>query len=300
MRLAVLYLLPAMALLPMLLHAHPGASSTIEHFTHQIEHQPDQQVLHIKRGIAYSADGQYPAALSDFERAQTLGDPVLVSFDLGVLHYRMGKFDTALADFNRFLKRFPNHSGCLEYRARLLRDQGSYSKSVADFLRVFELEQRPNPGHYISVAEMLAAGGDKGIGQALKVLDDGTLKLGLTPQLQQYAIRLETQRGRPDLAVKRMQELQPVLGDSPDWKVGMAQLYYENRQRETAQELLLAAELQLATLRRTPARVALQERITGLRERIESCCTSERAHEQSWLPCASHYPQNLVTQISSG
>ena len=259
-----------MALLPLQLHAHPGASSTIEHFTHQIEHQPAGQTLYMKRGIAYSADGQYPAALADFKRAQSLGDPVLVSFDLGVLHYRMGKFDTALADFNRFLQRFPDHSACLEYRARLLRDQGNYSKSVADFLRVFDLEQRPNPGHYISVAEMLASGGDKGISRALEVLDQGTVKLGLTPQLQQYAIRLETQRGRPGLAVKRMQELQPMLGDSPDWKVGMAELYYENKERAAAEELLLAAELQLTALRRTPARVALQKRIADLRERIEA------------------------------
>ena len=30
-------------LLPATLAAHPGASTTIEHFTHQIEHRPDQQ-----------------------------------------------------------------------------------------------------------------------------------------------------------------------------------------------------------------------------------------------------------------
>jgi tetratricopeptide (TPR) repeat protein len=258
-----------MALPPMLLHAHPGASTTIEHFTHQIEHQPDEQLLYIRRGIAYSADGQYEQALSDFERAETLGDPLLVSFDLGVLHYRRGEFDTALGYFNRYLQRFPNHSACLEYRARLLRDQGNYKESVADFLRVFELEQRPNPGHYISVAQMLASGGGNGTQQALQVLDDGTIKLGLTPQLQFYAIELETERGRPDLAVKRMQALQNMLGDSPDWKVGMAELYYDNKQVEAAEKWLDSAERQLVELRRTPARIALQQRIIDLRERSE-------------------------------
>lgn len=262
------FLILLVAALP--LFAHPGASTTIEHFTHEIEHRPDSQVLYIKRGIAYSADGQYERALADFSRAQTLGDPVLVSFDLGVLHYRRGELDTALSYFNAWLERFPNHSGCLEYRARLLRDKGDYQASVADFRRVFELQGRPNPGHYVSAAEMLVSAGDSGVRQALDLLDAGNEKLGLTPQLQCYAIRLETERGRPDLAVRRMLALEPMLGSSPDWKVSMAELYFENRQSAPAQELLVAAERQLQELRRTPARIALQGRISALRKRISS------------------------------
>ena len=201
MRSALLIIMLVMA--PPLL-GHPGASTTIDHFTHEIEHRPDSQALYIKRGIAYSADGQYERALADFTRAQSLGNPVLVSFDLGVLHYRRGELDTALNCFNAWLAQFPNHTGGLEYRARLLRDKGDYPASVADFRRVFELQDRPNPGHYISVAEMLASSGDAGVPQALDLLDAGNEKLGLTPQLQFYAIRLETGRGRPDLAVRRM------------------------------------------------------------------------------------------------
>ena len=75
--------------------AHPGASSSIEHYSHQIEHSPENQALYISRGIAYSNDGRYDEALADFKRARTLGDRVIVSFDLGVLHCRMGKSDPA-------------------------------------------------------------------------------------------------------------------------------------------------------------------------------------------------------------
>ena len=141
---------------------------------------------------------------------------------------------------------------------------------MADFRRVFELQDRPNPGHYISVAEMLASTGDVGVQQALDLLDAGNEKLGLTPQLQFYAIRLETGRGRPDLAVQRMLALEVMLGESPDWKVAMAELYYDNRQVAPASKLLAAAEQQLLELRRTPARIALKARIFELRERIRS------------------------------
>jgi predicted Zn-dependent protease len=112
---------------------------------------------------------------------------------------------------------------------------------------------------------MLSAGGAAGIQQALAVLDAGNQKIGLTPQLQNRAIELEMQRGRPDLAVARMRDLQAMLGDSPVWKVDMAELYFRNEQAAEARQLLASAETQLAGLRRTPARIALQQRIAGLR-----------------------------------
>ena len=67
-----------------------------------------------------------------------------------------------------------------------------------------------------------------------------------------------------------MLTLQEMLGHSPDWKVTMAELRYENRQPDSAGKLLDAAESHLVELRRTPARLALQARIESLRERLRS------------------------------
>jgi tetratricopeptide (TPR) repeat protein len=250
--------------------AHPGAATTIEHYSHQIEHDPESQRLYILRGIAYSNDGRYDAALADFRRAEQLGDPVLVSCDLGVLHYRRGDLDVALDYLDRHLARFTDRGYCLEYRARVRRDKGDYPGSIRDFKRVFELEPRPNPGHFVSVAEMLAASGESGIEQALAVLDAGTGKLGLTPQLQQYAIELELERGRPDLALARTRDLEPILGNSPEWKVDMAELYLVNGERAHAQRMLGDALAQLNTLRKTPARLRLLERIAVLEARANA------------------------------
>lgn len=246
------------------LQAHPGAHASIAHYSQMIEQQPENYGLYIKRGIAYSNDGQYPAALADLNLAAEHVDPTLVSFDLGVLHYRMGDFEAARKYFDTYLRKFPDHAPCLEYRARLLRDQGAYEAAVADFKRVFTLLERPNPGHYVSVAEMISSRGEEGIAPALDILDSGNAKLGLTPQLQQYAIQLELQRNRVDLAVERMRSLQPMLGESPEWKVEMAELYIQAGQAEQASSLLNDAARQLETLRRTPARLELRKRITVL------------------------------------
>jgi tetratricopeptide (TPR) repeat protein len=254
-----------LALMHQPLLAHPGAHASIAHYSQMIEQQPENYGLYIQRGIAYSNDGQYPAALADLNLAAQRGDPVLVSFDLGVLHYRMGEFEAARKYFDAYLRKFPDHAPCLEYRARLLRDEGAYEASVADFKRVFALQERPNPGHYVSAAEMVSSQGGKGIAPALALLDSGNAKLGLTPQLQQYAIQLELRRKRADLAMARLLTLEPMLGQSPEWKVEMAELCIQTGQTEQASRLLSDAARQLESLRRTPARIELLERITRLK-----------------------------------
>jgi tetratricopeptide (TPR) repeat protein len=244
--------------------AHPGAHSAIEHFSRQIEQHPDNQVLFIQRGTAYSNDGQYEKALADLQAATRLGEPIAVSFELGVLHYRMGEMATARQYFDEYLNRFPDHAASLEYRARLLRDSGDYAASIRDFKRFFALQERPNPGHYISVAKMLETSGDQGIARALDILDTGNEKLGVTPQVQQHAIKLELQRGRPELAVARLETLEPMLGESPDWKVDMGAALFLNQQPDQARQMLSAAASQLEGLRATPARLKLKQRIKEL------------------------------------
>ncbi len=250
------------------LWAHPGAEAALAYFNQEIRSRPGDQALYIQRGITYSNDGQLPQARADFERAETLGDPVLVAFDFGVLHYRGGDFEAARRSFDAFLRQFPDHAPCLEYRARLLHDAGDYPAAVADFRRLFELQARPNPGHYISAAQMLRALGPDGIDQALALIDQGDAKLGTTPQLQRYAMELELARQRPDRAITRLRSLEPLLGESPDWKVDMGQLMLEVGQGDQAATLLDTAALQLDTLRKTPARLALRQRLEGLRGQL--------------------------------
>lgn len=240
--------------------AHPGVEQALRYFDQQIEQSPRDQALHIQRGIVYSNDGQYEQARADFMRAAELGDPVLVSFDLGVLHYRMGDFAAARRYFDAWLQRFPDHAACLEYRARLLRDAGDHDGAIADFRRVFALQPRPNPGDYISVAEMLESRGDAGVAEALDLLDQGNAKLGVTPQIQRKAVALELRRKQPGRAIERLRALEPMLGESPDWKVEMGELMLAVGRREEAQIYFRQAADQLGGLRPTPARQQLMRR----------------------------------------
>jgi len=240
--------------------AHPGVEEALRYFDGRIEQSPRDQALYIQRGIVYSNDGQYEKARADFRRAGELGDPLLLSFELGVLDYRTGDFAASRRHFDTCLQRFPDNAACLEYRARLARDAGDHDAAIADFRRLLALESRPNPGTYVSLAELLAARGGAGVAEALDVLDQANAKIGVTPQIQRHAIALELRLGRPERAIERMRALEPALGGSPDWKVEMAELLLAAGRRDEAGRFLHAAIEQLGGLRSTPARQALMRR----------------------------------------
>ena len=267
-------LLPIVAIvlvaLPLVAGAHPSAQSTLEMLSDAIRAHPESQPLYIQRGAAYSNDGQLELALADLLKAETLGDPVLAAFDQGVLHYRLEEYEAARGYFDVFLEYRPGHMASLEYRARVLRAAGDHAAALADFNAYFALQSQPNPGDYVSAAEMLRGLDGEGIAPALAMLDQGMERLGVIVQLQRYAIALELERGSVAGAIDRLESLEPALGASPDWKIDMGELLLRADRPDEAHRYFEAASAQLATLRRTTARQALLERLQALQPSPQS------------------------------
>jgi tetratricopeptide (TPR) repeat protein len=249
--------------------AHPSAQHTLEVLSESIKARPNEQKLYIKRGSAYSNDGQLKLALADFRKAESLGEPLAVAFRQGVLHYRMKEFEAARGYFDSFLKHVPSHAQSLEYRARLLRDAGEHEAALADFNAYFALQKQPNPGGYVSSAKMLAGLRGEGVSSALAMLDEGMERLGVIPQLQRYAIELELERKNSAGAIIRLETLEPAMGESPDWKVEMGELLLLAGKPAEAQRRFDEASAQLKTLRTTVARQRLLEKLEKLQARLD-------------------------------
>ncbi|HPG24718.1 MAG: tetratricopeptide repeat protein [Spirochaetaceae bacterium] len=256
-------LLVVLAIAPAV-RAHPSAAHRIELLTREIEASPDDPMLYLRRGQAYSNEGMLDRALADLRRAESLGDPALVAYEVGVALYRRGDLPGARAAFDRFLERFPQHPPALEYRARVARDAGDAASALADFEAYFALQEDPNPGDYLSAARLVQDIEGGGAEAALRVLDRGMAKLGVIPQLQQPAIAIERARGRPAAAIARLETLAPQMGGSPDWKVEMGELLLASGRVEEARARLGEAGAQLEGLRVTAARRTLAERVESL------------------------------------
>ncbi len=253
---------------------------TIALLTQRIADSPADAALYLERGIAYSNDGQLALSLADYREAERLGDPVLVAFDLGVLHYRAGDYAAAREALTRTLTRFPQHARALDYRARAAREAGDTRAAVADFEALFALEAGVNPGHYISAAELLASLPDRGVPAALALLDRGMLQLGVIPQLQQRAIAFERERGSLAAALARLETLAEPLAQSPEWRVERAEILRALGREAEAQAELARASSALAALRLTPARAALAARIAELAQTADATAAGHRAGEQ--------------------
>jgi predicted Zn-dependent protease len=97
------------------------------------------------------------------------------------------------------------------------------------------------------------------------MLDRGMERLGVIPQLQQYAIALELERKNTAQAIDRLEALEPSLGESPGWKVDMGELLILAGRPAEASQLFDEAFAQLETLRKTVARQRLLEKLEKLR-----------------------------------
>ena len=243
---------------------HPGQHEQLQQISRSIAQSPDAQDLYIKRGAIYSIGSEFEPAIADFDRAAQLGSPAIVAFERGVLYYRMGEFDRAIRYLDQYIALFPRMALAHEYRFRCNRDAGNYADAVNDLNRYFELHENPHPGNYISAATMLDEMGKTD--EALKVLDAGLDKIGLTPQLQRHAIKLELENQRPENAIRRLEVLRKPLKENPGWKVDMAELLLLVNRRAEAETLLTEAATELSELRPTPARLALIERVDRLRQ----------------------------------
>jgi len=206
----------------------------------------------------------------DIRAAEAMGEPINVAFAHGVLLYRAGEFSAARGYFDRYLQVYPKDLSSLEYRARLLRDAGENAAALADFLQIFALNPVPNPGHYISAARIMMALPDYGIPAALDLLDRHFEKVGVTAQLQRYAIELEIDRKNYDAALSRMNSLDKTLRSTPQWQVEVAEIHLLADQPDKARRFLEMADRQLLDLRSNAARVALQTKVQRLLKQIDN------------------------------
>lgn len=250
--------------------SHEGTATHLEQLNHAIEHAPDNQALYLQRGALYSEEaGLHERALQDFRHAERLGPAILVAYEIGLMFYRQGDFVQAQQYLDRYIAHFPQLAQPYEERAKILYELGKIEASLADYDRYFNLQPNINPGSFITAAKIHAAEATpEAIAAALRLLDQGIETLGLNPQLQRYAIELELQQRRPAQALARLTTLKAVLKASPLWQIEMAELLLQSQQPAEAKAFLTQADVELAQLKQTPARLQLRQRIQQLQTQI--------------------------------
>jgi tetratricopeptide (TPR) repeat protein len=258
-------LFPGVVLLLALSLAHAGparadaaAAERIRVLSLRIEQAPDNQALRLQRSLTYLDNNQLELALADIRAAEAVGEPVEAAFTHGVLLYKTGDYPAARPYFDRYLQAYPLHRGVLEYRARLLRDLGENRQALADYEALIALSDSLDPGYYQTTARLMAGLPDRGVDEALALLDIRMAQIGPLSTLQRYAVELESNRGNYQGAIERMAGLDQRLKATPQWQVEVAELMLQDGQLEEARSYLAVAEEQLQSARRAGDRKLLE------------------------------------------
>jgi tetratricopeptide (TPR) repeat protein len=193
--------------------AHGAVHEQIERFNARIAEQPGNADLYLQRGRLFLEDRHFEEAGRDFRRALQIdphlraahyfhGDALLKSGDAASAERETRAFLAALGEEDR---------GGLSRGFRLLGQslaaQGRPLESAGAFRTALHHAPDPDPAHYRDCAAAWLAAGPAYRETALEILDSGITRLGLLPALQEMALEIEIQAGRPEAAVKRLDGL---------------------------------------------------------------------------------------------
>lgn len=193
--------------------AHGAVHEQIERLDARIAVEPKNADLYLQRGRLFLEDRHFAEAGRDFRRALQIdphlraahyfhGDALLKSGDAAGAEREARAFLAALGDEDR--------GGLMRgYRllGQSLANQGKPLESAVAFRTALAHAPEPDPAHYRDCAAAWLAAGPVHRERALEILDSGIARLGLLPALQEMAIDVELQAGRPEGAVKRLDGL---------------------------------------------------------------------------------------------
>ena len=254
------------ALLPSTARAHGDFHLVIAEIDKQIEANPKDPELYIRRGELHRTHQDWDSAYADFDRAAVLAPKLdAIDFVRGRLFLEANWLQSAMRVLDRFLSRQTNHVEGYITRARVQAKLTQHVAAAADFTRAIAFSPELWPDLFIERAQTLAAAGDNYFPAALEGIDEGIKKLGPLVTLQLYAIDLETKQKRYDGALARLDKIAKQSPRQETWLARRGEILQQAGRPGEAREAFksaLAAIAQLPPARRNvPAMLELEKRL---------------------------------------
>ena len=248
--------------------AHGELHPRIDELTRELAAAPTAE-LHLRRGELHRLDGNFPAALADYEIAERL-DPGLATVVLcqGRALFEAGHPGPAKAMLDEFLRRRPDHAGGFLLRARVHAKLGARREAVEDYGRAIAQAEEPRPEMFVERAEVQMAAGEPAA--ALAGLEEGLARLGAIVALHLPALDAELALARFDAALSRVDGLAAATERKEPWLERRAEVLARAGRPEeaaAARRAALAALADLpARLREAPAWRDFEQRLRAARE----------------------------------
>ncbi len=244
------------------LWAHGDVHDRIIAVTAQIERNPDDPELYVKRAELYRSHRKFEEAHADLARVAVL-DPERVELDFyrGRLRQEAEQPERAVELLTRFLAAREKHPEALLIRSRALRALGQNVPAATDLNTALTVIDPPTPEVYLERAQAWVAAGEEHVDTALAGIDEGIAQLGPIVTLIQYAAGVEQQRGRPKAAIAFLDKLPENVGTTPRWLARRVELLIDSGDLDLARAVLEQAKQRAARLPRGRPDVRTIERL---------------------------------------
>ena len=246
--------------------AHGDLHGLILNATQQIEKDPLNPELYLRRAELHRAHEGWDAALADLSRAEALTNhwPIL-HLARARLFLEAGWCESAKVSADCFLAKEPDNAEALTVRARARVKLGERLAAVEDYTRAISHASPPSPDLYLERAQALQAEGDAHLGTALVGLEQGLARLGPLVTLQLPALEIEVKQHRVDAALARLDKIMNQFPRKETWLMRRGEILREaGRPGEAVvafQQALQALDALPPTRRAVPAMAELERRL---------------------------------------
>jgi tetratricopeptide (TPR) repeat protein len=188
--------------------AHRGMDPDIDEITHELEENPENVELLIKRGRLYRTNGEFPDSLKDLDLAAELNpDNRKILFERSFTLSAMGRDREAEVALDQYLEQASGRTrlDALAERARIRARTGQAALAIDDFNSAISIH--PAMALYLARGELHESLGH--LEEAASGYREGLSQLGNAILLKKGLIRVETAR-------KRYDEVLPLIDEELD------------------------------------------------------------------------------------
>jgi len=206
-------------------HAHPDLLLQIEGLTEQLERQPDNVELLLKRGDLQRRHESRVLARADFNRVREIQpDNTSIDWFEGRLEIEAGRPDEGVQFLNRFLLNNPGHAIALQNRAQGYLLLQRPLLAAQDFNAVIRASDRPAPSLFSANALALVEAGADHFSSAMRVVRKGLEQFPSEIRLTAIGVDISLAQSNTDMASKLIGQLPAPIQQLPQWQTRNALL----------------------------------------------------------------------------
>jgi tetratricopeptide (TPR) repeat protein len=245
--------------------AHGPLHEQIERATAEIQKQPGNARLYLKRGELHRHHEEWKKAESDFDRAAELA-PALIEVNLarGKLWLDAGQPERAMQPLNRYLRERPGEPDACSVRGAAKEKLGLHRAAAHDYDTALNTQPR-DVELVLASARAWAASENKAT--AIERLDAGIKALGALVTLESAAIDLELSLKQWDKALARVDLMTRQTPRKEGWLARRARILEKAGRKADARNAWSAA---LAAIESLPDRLRHQPATAKLESQIRA------------------------------